>query len=278
MNQMTKGILLQAYDNEVMAYSKLAVMCAALIKKNMGDIPVCLCTNQETKDKLPPEYTDYIDIVQLSGAKSYSVRSYSHLGHGKYNNGNIVDSYDMSPFDETIYMDTDYMVFDDSLNNMWGSISELAFNTEANVVGKDTHYTDQYITRKGYPMCWATVTYFKKSERARLFFETAQHVRDNYPYYKARFFLPGKLYRSDFSYAIAMHLLSGQNAPYWYKTSLPWEKILMTYPKSETVAMSDKGAVIKSDDNKLFVIDQNIHCMDKPSLLDRYDDVMRSCK
>ena len=58
-------------------------------------------------------------------------------------------------------------------------------------------------------MYWATVVYFKKGNFAQQFFSTVQHVRNNRDYYQSVYKWPGNLYRNDYSFSIAAHMLSG---------------------------------------------------------------------
>ena len=61
----------------------------------------------------------------------------------------------------------------------------------------------------GIKMYWATVVYFKKSNYAEQFFNTVKHVRDNNNYYQDLYRWPGSLYRNDYSFSVAAHMLGG---------------------------------------------------------------------
>jgi len=61
----------------------------------------------------------------------------------------------------------------------------------------------------GITMYWATVVYFKKGNFAEQFFKTVKHVRDNRQYYQSVYKWPGNLYRNDYSFSIAAHMLGG---------------------------------------------------------------------
>jgi hypothetical protein len=58
---------------------------------------------------------------------------------------------------------------------------------------------------------WSTVVYFDKSEESKVFFDTWQHVKDNWDYYALLYQFPGKLFRTDFCVSVAAHLLNGFN-------------------------------------------------------------------
>ena len=58
-------------------------------------------------------------------------------------------------------------------------------------------------------MYWATVVYFRKCDYAETFFEFVKHVKDNREYYQELYKWPGKLYRNDYSFSIAAHMIAG---------------------------------------------------------------------
>jgi len=61
----------------------------------------------------------------------------------------------------------------------------------------------------GITMYWATVVYFKKSDQVETFFNCVKHVRNNPQFYKDLYKWQGTLYRNDYSFSIAAHMISG---------------------------------------------------------------------
>ena len=61
----------------------------------------------------------------------------------------------------------------------------------------------------GITMYWATVVYFRKTEYVESFFNCVKHVRNNPQYYKDLYRWQGTLYRNDYSFSIAAHMMSG---------------------------------------------------------------------
>ena len=66
---------------------------------------------------------------------------------------------------------------------------------------------------------------FKKSAFAEQFFKTVAHVRDNREFYQDVYKWPGNLYRNDYSFSVAAHMMSGfvdkgipNFRPHLYKT------------------------------------------------------------
>jgi len=61
----------------------------------------------------------------------------------------------------------------------------------------------------GITMYWATVVYFRKTEYVESFFNIVKHVKNNPQYYKDLYKWQGTLYRNDYSFSIAAHMMSG---------------------------------------------------------------------
>jgi hypothetical protein len=61
----------------------------------------------------------------------------------------------------------------------------------------------------GITMYWATVVYFRKTEYVKSFFNIVSHVKNNPQFYKDLYQWQGTLYRNDYSFSIAAHMMSG---------------------------------------------------------------------
>ena len=61
----------------------------------------------------------------------------------------------------------------------------------------------------GITMYWATVVYFRKTPYAETFFNCVKHVKENTQYYRDLYKWNGTLYRNDYSFSIAAHIMSG---------------------------------------------------------------------
>jgi hypothetical protein len=66
---------------------------------------------------------------------------------------------------------------------------------------------------------WATVIAFRKSNHARLIFETMQMIRDNWAHYRDLYNISQNTYRNDYALSIALNTVSGHtnNHP-----GIPW--------------------------------------------------------
>ena len=118
------------------------------------------------------------------------------------------NAYDISPYEETIMIDADYLILSDALNTCWGHNNELMMNWKYDDIMYERE--DDSLKRlhpTGITMYWATVVYFKKTEFTKQFFETVKHVKDNSRYYQDLYKL--ETYPNDYSFSGSIHMLGG---------------------------------------------------------------------
>lgn len=219
----TRGILMFAHNNSEIDYFRLAVVNALLVQKNMGIKNITVVTDQHSLDQgiktLGQDLIDHAinNIVITAKDKEFknrNLRTYKDTSHTakvlSFYNANRCDAYDISPYDETILIDVDYLILSDTLNHCWGHNNELMMNWKF----QDVMYerVDPSLSRlndMGITMYWATVVYFRKTEYCESFFNMVKHVRYNPQFYKDLYKWQGTLYRNDFSFSIAAHTMAG---------------------------------------------------------------------
>lgn len=219
----SRGFLIFAHNNEEIDYLRLAITNSLLIQKNTGIKNITVVTdphslkhNEETLGKkfIKKAINNLIVVEKDKKFKNSNIRLYKDTSHSSkylpFYNVNRCDAYDISPYDETILIDADYLILSDTLNHCWGHNNELMMNWK---------YQDIMYERKdpsldrlydmGITMYWATVVYFRKTEYVESFFNIVKHVRNNPQYYKDLYKWQGTLYRNDYSFSIAAHMMSG---------------------------------------------------------------------
>lgn len=219
----TKGILIFAHNNEEIDYFKLAVINAYYIKENLDIHDITVVTNKFSYDynvkNVGKEFIDNAvsNIVFTEKDKAFknaNRRLYKDTSHTNktlpFYNVDRCDAYELSPYDETILIDADYLILSNALNNCWGHENELMMNWHYEDIMSDRNDPSlKRLSPFGIKMYWATVVYFKKSNYAEQFFNTVKHVRDNNNYYQDLYRWPGSLYRNDYSFSVAAHMLGG---------------------------------------------------------------------
>ena len=117
---MTSGILLFAYNNSHIDYAKHAIFCAKNAKKFLK-LPVSLVTDSKTY--LQRQYENHIDvfdsIIDDKTSSSQTKKFYNGQQYKKltWNNHSRPNAYDITPYERTLVMDTDYIVSNNSLLN-----------------------------------------------------------------------------------------------------------------------------------------------------------------
>ncbi len=219
----SRGVIMFAHNNTEIDYFRLAVVNALLVQKNLGIKNVTVVTDPHSlkqgektlgKRLIKKAINNIVVVDKDKRFKALNQRLYKDTSHtSKYlpfYNVNRCDAYKISPYDETLLIDVDYLILSDTLNHCWGHNNELMMNWK---------YQDIMYERKdpslarlndmGITMYWATVVYFRKTEYVESFFNIVSHVKNNPQFYKDLYKWQGTLYRNDYSFSIAAHMMSG---------------------------------------------------------------------
>ena len=250
---MTQGILLFAHDNEQVQYSLLAAWQARRIHKWLNK-PVSIVTDTKSLATLKQYNLDQeFDKIILSDAETDQQKLYTDRKL-TFKNVNRIDAYELSPYDETLVIDTDIVIQSDRLNLVWNNQNDyLVCSNCKDVTGADWP-TLNYVHSTGIKFYWATVFYFKKSTTSKQFFDTCKHIKENYSAYKEEYKIKDHHLRNDHVWSIAIHILGGVSLP----TNL-WYSLDQTH----LLKMSEDTVVFDTAKIK----GQDVHVMNKFSLM-----------
>ncbi len=220
--KVSQGLLMFAINNRLVNYLEMATAATVMAQNNLSVQNVTVVTDKGSYSKLEPKYKKIADNVfdkilfqdtDYRGGKS-NVRLFrdtsSHAQKSPWHNLSRPSAYSISPYEETILLDSDYLIQSDRLDLLWGSAEDFRINKQTIFLG-----SKKLIDPFSIPLYWATVMYFKKSKRTELIFDLVFHIKDNYEYYRMLYdFRDDKighrgLYRNDFAFGIAIHTLSG---------------------------------------------------------------------
>jgi hypothetical protein len=218
-----RGIIMFAHNNSEIDYFKLAVLNSLLIQRHLGISNITVVTDPHSynhgiktlgKKLVNSAINNLIVVEKDKEFKLANTRIYKDTSHTakplSFYNVNRCDAYDLSPYEETILLDVDYLILSDTLNQCWAHNEELMMNWRYQDImheRKDT--TLNRLNDFGITMYWATVVYFRKTPYAETFFNCVKHVKENTQYYKDLYKWNGTLYRNDYSFSIAAHIMSG---------------------------------------------------------------------
>jgi len=215
---MSKGIIIFAQNNEYVNYAETACACAGFARKNLSLFDeICLITNTETLEQNETLINEYFDrIIVTDSFQPDNIRLFKDTPdkteYASFKNMSRSEVYELSPYDETLVIDGDYFIMNDVLDQVWDSDNDVMINYKyRDVSGRHKEHIE-YIDNFSIPMYWATVVYFKKSDYAETLFTLISHIKHNYKYYYYLYNCSGSLYRNDFAFSMALHILNGSVA------------------------------------------------------------------
>lgn len=201
---MTTGALIFAFNNEQIDYVAMANWSAKNIHRHLG-IPVCLVTDKE------PTHSHVFDRVVIAKPVNAGQRYFSDYDSNvTWHNTNRMDAYALSPWDQTLVLDADYVVASDQhLTTLTSSQDFVCYRWATDVTGLQTFEDLNYFGNYCMPMWWATVMMFRRSNSTELLFDSMQMVRDNWTHYRNLYKNPVATYRNDHALSIALNTLNG---------------------------------------------------------------------
>jgi hypothetical protein len=258
------GVLLFAYDNESVKYTELAKLCALLVRKHLPNTGVTLVT-----DNLIEGPFDDVIILEAGDSNHRTFRTPNGgTEEVTWHNKTRPQAYDLTPYEKTLLLDVDYLMFNNSLQWLFQSDKELiCHNIAYDITDKDSFIDDKLLHWSSIPMLWATVLYFTKNDTAREFFNLVKLVQDNYQYYYNLYNFKMGPYRNDYAISIAYNLL---NLEHYLLDPL------FTLPSQYSIdTVREDGVVTYMFDDKVsYVKNTNIHVMNKHSILEHIDEIL----
>ncbi len=285
---MTKGIIIFARNNENFNYAKMAVVCAGFARNNLKNFDeICLVTdaftysnNKTIIDAAFDRVIEQDELNAIGNTRLYQDTSGNTI-ETTWKNLDRSDVYKISPYDETLVIDADYFIMSPTLDNVWGSVNDFMINSRYRDIAGRHEQEVIYLDDFTIPMVWATVFYFKKSEYAENLFSIIDMIRRNYKYYCALYNAQSGLYRNDYVFAMALHILNA-SIPNQVPT-LPLEYINNSFDLDDIFRVNSSNEIImylaKKEDNRDFVLGRfnniDIHIMNKNAIDRHYDDFMK---
>lgn len=264
---MTCGALIFAFNNDATDYVNMAAWSAGRIRHYL-DIPVAVVTNS-----LDPALSSQFDQVIYAEPESGGTRFFEDYNSTvTWHNAGRVDAYAVTPWEQTLVLDADYVVASTQLKFVIDSQHNFMCHDRAYDIAK-SRYLDELNTfgEHRLPMSWATVMMFRKSNTAAYIFDCMQMVRHNWDHYRALYKIQKSTYRNDFALSIALGIVSGGT---WQVDSIPWSlaSILPEYDL-EQIAKHEETFLIThraSDGAKLYcsLNGLDFHAMGKKHLGD----------
>lgn len=185
---MNKGYVIMAQGDDY-------VKCAEVLQRNIKDLMPNANVTIITTDMLP-----YGDLDKTSNWKLI----------------NDWQVYEASPYEYTIKLESD-LYLPKSIEYWWDILvdRDVVISTHIRTFKQDISNSRAYrrfIDDNNLPDCYNALTYFKKSDLAKKFYEIVRDVFENWDSYKSVLKCnPDEIVTTDWAYAIACHILGTEN-------------------------------------------------------------------
>ena len=251
-SEKSKGVVVFAVNTDSVDYVKIADLTSQLTAKHLG-LPITLITTADADPKF--RYDNIVTIEQQGDNWREGGVQWRNFGRHY--------AYALSPYYETILLDTDYLVLDDSLLTLF----ETEFDYK--LMHHNTNYTGAVYEQMGeisLPYIWATVILFRKTVKSQLLFDLVGKVQRNYRYYRALYNIREGNYRNDYAFAIANNIINGYDLN--ESQGIPW-RMFTIEDKIRKIMLDPMFLRVHHDNGAVVVPHQNIHVMDKEYLQSR---------
>jgi len=265
---MNKGVLYIAFNNNKVNYIAQAVWNAHRVRRHLG-VGCSLVTDNVSR----PTDTSMFDNVFIVESSSGGTRKYDHMNadsSAEWKNIGRCNAYDLTPYDQTLVIDTDYMVNSNQLAVLFDLDYDFLCHREVlDVTNRRNFARDTRFGDVEFPMWWATVTYFRKSDLANQIFSVWKMVQDNWYHYSRLYKFSQDLFRNDYAVSIALATVYGHqlNIP-----SIPWPLFTAFYDVYMNQVNDDcfKLNYVRIGEKQLhqnLILDNcDLHVMNKPDL------------
>lgn len=275
---MNKGVVIFAHNSRDVDYALMALISGGLAKKNLN-VPVSLITDKFTIDwmKESKMYSKAVKIFdKIIKVKLPSTDNSRRLNDGTdfkevpFINSNRPNVWDLTPYDKTLLIDSDFLIFTDNLNQFWDvDESVMIAPSMTDIRGDRIGTLDKWVSDEGVPLYWATTVLFTKNEESELFFKLVDHIKNNYTLYSELYRYNPAIYRNDISFSVAKHIMDG-----FATKSINLPSVLTAQDKDLVHSVTDTGVrVLVSDpldEGKMTICkvsNRDIHIMNKQAIV-----------
>jgi hypothetical protein len=233
----SRGIVAFAYNTEQTDYVAIAEKTVALASRVLG-IPYTIVSDEYVSEFNNTRYS--IDTGGFVQWKNISRNA----------------AYDLSPYDETLVIDVDYIVQDASLLEIFKTDWDYILMRNSHAL---TEEYPRYMGHNSLPFIWATIFAFRKTPKAKQFFHLVARIQHNYEYYKELFNVRERNYRNDYAFAMADIILNGYTVS---DIGIPGSMLTISHPFN-SIIVNETNYVIKDNERAFVIPKTNLHIMSK---------------
>lgn len=259
---MSRGVLLFAFNSPKYNYYEMALHTKKRVAHFLK-LPVTLVTDE---DSMPDdEYDLWDNVIKITPDKDNFRDWGMWINKGRYM------AYELSPYDDTILLDVDYIINSAKLLKLFEIDTDFCCHNKTNFL-MYPGASQERLSAYSYETLWATVVMFRKSKRAKQIFECLEMVQKNFDHYANIHNFISKVYRNDYALTLALRISNGHaSIPSDYIT---WDlvhvgKNTQVYKNSneelntEYTVMFDNWQRGKIRKEYITIKDMDFHIMDK---------------
>jgi hypothetical protein len=285
---MNRGALIFAHNNRNIDYALIALISGSLVKKNL-QVPVSLVTDSSTitwmkeSGRYDHAVAVFDKIITVPKPITNNSRRLNDGANGEvvpFVNTNRASVWDLTPYDRTLLLDSDFLIFSDKLNEYWDVDEDILIADAMNDVYDQSRvgYHDRYVSDTGIHLYWATTVMFTKNQRAKSFFDLVEFIRVNYQYYGDLFRFDTRQYRNDIAFSVAKHIIDGFETD----TAMTLPSLLTILDRDILHSVDENGKLTflvtpMANSNYCAIAMKNtdLHIMNKQSIIRNADSLLR---
>ena len=205
---MSKGVLLFAFNSEKYDYFSMAIYTAKRVNHFLN-LPVTVVTDTASLSD-----TNVFDNIITTDPNKNNRRDW-----GQWINKDRFRAFEFTPYDETILLDTDYVVNSDKILQLFDYDTDFMCHDRTKFF-MQPNLAQEKLSVYSHDTLWATLVKFKKTIYVEQIFNSLKMVQNNYMHYSLiHGFSPGT-YRNDYGLTIATRLVNGHFIP--KENVIPW--------------------------------------------------------
>lgn len=201
-----------AFNSPKYNYYKMAVATAKRINHYLN-IPVTIVTDDESIEDLNYTFDKTIIIAPDKNNKR---------DWGPWYNKGRYQAYEFSPYDETILLDTDYMVNSNKLLSIFNYYDDFCCHNTTNYLMQPGP-SEELLSVFSFSTLWATVVAFRKTNRSKQIFECLKMVQENFEHYSNLHGFVAGTFRNDYALTLALRIVNGHSDN--KQDFIPWHLI-----------------------------------------------------
>jgi hypothetical protein len=195
---MTRGAILFAFNSDKYDYYTMAVATAKRINHFLN-LPVTVVTDENSVQDL--NYT--FDKTIITVPDKTNKRDWGQwINKGRYK------AYEFSPYDETLLLDTDYMVNSDKLLKTFDFSKDFCCHDHTEFF-MQPNLSQEMLSPFSFETLWATAVMFKRTKKSEQIFESLKMVQHNFEHYANIHGFISTTFRNDYALTLALRLVNG---------------------------------------------------------------------